>query len=93
MDLKFREFAASEREELADFLPSEEWEYHSVPRVSKDEAMREVLLQCGYVKEAQYRAADEGQRYGTTGYAILKRDWASGTTTPVDWDDEESLLE
>lgn len=185
MDLKFREFAASEREDLADFMASEEWEYRSVPSVSRDEviarvdsgffsrkdtrtfwiiggedhkigiirlydlgdgidddetplfdirigcsfrgrgvgkqavkwltnhvfttyrnkkrieatvrqdnlAMRRVLLQCGYVKEAHYRAADEGQRYGTVGYAILKRDWVTGTTTPVDWHDEESLLE
>lgn len=183
--MRFREFSASEKEDLADFLASEEWEYYSIPRVSRDEvlarvdngffsgkrtrtfwivegedrkvgiirlydlghdvnddetplfdirigravrgkglgkqavkwltnyifttypnkkrieatvrqdnvAMRRVLLQCGYVKEAHYRAAEEGQKFGTIGYAILRRDWNAGTTTPVDWDDEEGLVE
>ncbi|RPF43822.1 RimJ/RimL family protein N-acetyltransferase [Streptomyces sp. Ag109_G2-6] len=54
-------------------------------------AMRRVLLRNGYVKEAHHRdawpAPDGGVR-DAVGYAILRRDWLSGTTTVPDWDDE-----
>lgn len=70
-----------------------------LPHVSRVEAvtrhdnlaMRRVLGRCGYVKEAHYRDAWPGEAdhpYDAVGYAILRRDWASGTTTPVRWDDE-----
>ena len=54
-------------------------------------AMRAVLRRCGYVKEAQYRRAwpdGEGRLHDGIGYAIVREDWESGTSTPVDWDDE-----
>jgi RimJ/RimL family protein N-acetyltransferase len=50
-------------------------------------AMRRVLRRCGYVKEAHYREAWEatgGLTYDAVGYAILRRDWASGTVTLPD---------
>jgi RimJ/RimL family protein N-acetyltransferase len=53
--------------------------------------MRQVFRRCGYAKEAHYRDAwpgPDGAVYDAVGYAILRRDWLSGTTTPVDWDDE-----
>jgi RimJ/RimL family protein N-acetyltransferase len=52
-------------------------------------AMRRVFAKTGYVKEAHYREAwpsAEGPR-DSIGYAILRRDWATGTTTPVNWAD------
>ncbi|KYP79816.1 GNAT family N-acetyltransferase [Ferroacidibacillus organovorans] len=59
-------------------------------------AMRKVLLSCGYVKEAHYRA---GWKTGespldwvdSVAYAILRYDWANCTTTSVFWDDEKSF--
>lgn len=53
-------------------------------------AMRHVLTRCGYVKEAHYRCAwpaPDGTVRDTVGYAILRTDWETGTTTPVQWDD------
>lgn len=54
-------------------------------------SMRRVLRRCGYVKESHYRASwpDAGGRLlDAVGYAVLRQDWESGTTTPVEWDDE-----
>lgn len=52
-------------------------------------AMRVVLQRCGYVKEAHYRRAwpgAPGEVHDSIGYAVLRQDWATGTTTPVHWD-------
>lgn len=54
-------------------------------------AMRKTFRRCGYVKEVHYRSAWptlDGARFDTIGYAILRQDWQSGTTTAVAWDDE-----
>jgi RimJ/RimL family protein N-acetyltransferase len=52
-------------------------------------AMRRVLRRAGYVLEAVYREAwPAGERWlDGVGYAILRRDWEQGTTTPVRWED------
>lgn len=53
-------------------------------------AMRRVFAKAGYVKEAHYREAwpaHDGP-HDSVGYAILRRDWAAGTTTTVNWADE-----
>ena len=52
-------------------------------------AMRTVFARGGYVQEAVYRRgwpAAGGELHDGIGYAILRGDWESGTTTPVDWD-------
>ncbi|MFI5545390.1 GNAT family N-acetyltransferase [Streptomyces sp. NPDC051815] len=55
-------------------------------------AMRRTFLRCGYVKEAHYRdgwpSADGTAVHDAVGYAILRRDWLTGTTTLPAWDDE-----
>jgi RimJ/RimL family protein N-acetyltransferase len=54
-------------------------------------AMRRTMRRAGYVKESHYRDAwpgDGGTVHDAIGYAILRRDWQAGTTTPVHWDDE-----
>ncbi|MEV4802107.1 GNAT family protein [Nonomuraea sp. NPDC049421] len=54
-------------------------------------AMRAVFRACGYVKEAHYREAwpaPDGSAHDSIAYAILRRDWVSGTVTPLVWDDE-----
>ena len=54
-------------------------------------AMRKVLLLCDYAKEAHYRdgwPGENGAVHDAVGYAILRRDWLSGTVTPPEWDDE-----
>jgi RimJ/RimL family protein N-acetyltransferase len=51
-------------------------------------AMRRTFERSGFVKEAHYRDGwpmPGGEPQASVGYAILRRDWASGTTTPVDW--------
>lgn len=52
-------------------------------------AMRRVFAKAGYVKEAHYREAwpAEGHTHDAIGYAMLRRDWETGTTTPVNWAD------
>jgi RimJ/RimL family protein N-acetyltransferase len=53
-------------------------------------AMRRVFAKAGYVKEAHYRdawPAHDGP-HDSVGYAILRRDWETGTTTAVNWADE-----
>lgn len=55
--------------------------------------MRKVFHRCGYVKESHYReawAGRNGTKYDAIGYAVLRRDWAADTVTPVNWDDEPS---
>lgn len=50
-------------------------------------AMHQVFTRTGYVKEAHYREAwpSTPGTHDAIGYAILRRDWATGTTTPVNW--------
>jgi RimJ/RimL family protein N-acetyltransferase len=51
-------------------------------------AMRKVFSRGGYVQEAVYRRAwpaADGEMLDGIGYAILRSDWESGTTTPVRW--------
>ncbi|MFH7599913.1 GNAT family protein [Streptomyces racemochromogenes] len=56
-----------------------------------NEAMRRAFRRSGYAKEAHHRdawPAPDGEFRDAVGYAILRRDWACGTTTPPEWDDE-----
>jgi len=49
-------------------------------------AMRRVFERCGWVLEAYYRdgwPVDGGEPVASVAYSVLRRDWASGTTTPV----------
>lgn len=53
-------------------------------------AMRRTFLRCGWVKEAHYRESwpvEGGAPLASVAYAILRRDWESGTTTPVPWEE------
>ena len=53
-------------------------------------AMRRTFLRCGWLKEAHYREGwpvPGGEPLASVAYAILRRDWASGVTTPLVWDD------
>lgn len=53
-------------------------------------AMRAVFLKCGWVKESHYREGwpvDGSTPVASVAYAILRRDWENGTSTPVPWDD------
>jgi len=52
-------------------------------------AMRKVFVRGGYAQEAVYRRAwpsADGEMMDGIGYAILRGDWESGTTTQVRWD-------
>ncbi|GAA2263451.1 hypothetical protein GCM10009853_015860 [Glycomyces scopariae] len=54
-------------------------------------AMRRVFLRCGFAKEGHHRRAwpdAEGVLHDAVAYAILRGDWATGTVTPVEFDDE-----
>lgn len=53
-------------------------------------AMRKTFLRAGFIKEAHYRMAwptDDGGYVASIAYAILRQDWASGTTTRFEWED------
>lgn len=53
-------------------------------------AMRKVFVRSDWVKEAHYREAwpIEGlEPKASIAYGVLRGDWETGTTTPVDWDD------
>ena len=56
-------------------------------------AMRKTFLRSGFVKESHRRDAwpvAGGEPLASVGYAILRRDWASGATTALDWDEPRS---
>ncbi|WP_042437835.1 GNAT family N-acetyltransferase [Sanguibacter keddieii] len=56
-------------------------------------AMRKTFLRSGFLKEAHYREGwpvDGGAPLASVAYAILRRDWESGTTTPFVWEDLEA---
>jgi len=53
-------------------------------------AMRKVLEQCGYLKEAHYRQSwrtKAGDKVDTVGYGILRYDWENGVVTTFNWED------
>lgn len=56
-----------------------------------NKAMRKVLEQCRFVKEAHYRQSwptqDPNKKLAAIGYGLLRQDWKNKTTTPVNWDD------
>ena len=52
-------------------------------------AMRRTFRRCGWVQEAYYREAwpvRDGAPLASVAYSVLRRDWETGTTTPVAWD-------
>jgi RimJ/RimL family protein N-acetyltransferase len=53
-------------------------------------AMRKTFVQAGFVKEAHYREGwplEDGTLLASVAYGILRRDWQTGRTTPVAWND------
>ncbi|MGI8414930.1 MAG: GNAT family N-acetyltransferase [Nakamurella sp.] len=53
-------------------------------------AMRRTFLTCGWVKEAHYREGwpvEGGISLASVAYSLLRRDWSTGETTPLIWDD------
>jgi RimJ/RimL family protein N-acetyltransferase len=54
-------------------------------------AMRRVFVRSGWVKEAHYREAwpvEGAAPVASVAYGILRRDWVTGSVTPVPWDDD-----
>jgi RimJ/RimL family protein N-acetyltransferase len=53
-------------------------------------AMRKTFVRAGFVKEAHYREAwpvENGPPVASVAYGIPRRDWHTGRTTPVNWND------
>jgi RimJ/RimL family protein N-acetyltransferase len=53
-------------------------------------AMRKTFVRAGFVKEAHYREGwplENGLPLASVAYSILRRDWQTGRTTPVVWND------
>ena len=53
-------------------------------------AMRKTFLRCGWLKEAHYRESwpvEGGEPVASVAYAILRRDWQTGTVTRFEWED------
>jgi RimJ/RimL family protein N-acetyltransferase len=53
-------------------------------------AMRKTFVRAGFVKEAHYREGwplENGPPLASVAYSILRRDWQTGRTTPVVWND------
>ncbi|MFJ2977847.1 GNAT family N-acetyltransferase [Curtobacterium sp. NPDC087082] len=74
--------------------------FRTLPEVTRFEgqtrednvAMRRVFVRAGWVKEAHYREGwpvEGGRPVASVGYGVLRRDWETGATTPVPWDDDE----
>jgi RimJ/RimL family protein N-acetyltransferase len=52
-------------------------------------AMRKTFLRCGWLKEAHYREGwpvEGAEPVASVAYAVLRRDWQSGTTTTFVWE-------
>ncbi|WP_105036549.1 GNAT family N-acetyltransferase [Cryobacterium aureum] len=57
-------------------------------------AMRKSFRRAGFIQEACYRdgwPVPGGAPMTSVAYAILRRDWESGSTTPLEWDDRVGL--
>lgn len=71
-------------------------EYSQLKRIagttrSDNLAMRRTFAGCDFVKEGHYRSdwvSEDGKRFDTVQYAIIREDWQSGKLTPVDWNDQ-----
>lgn len=53
-------------------------------------AMRKTFVRAGFVKEAHYREGwplEDGTSLASVAYGIVRRDWQTGRTTPVAWND------
>lgn len=72
--------------------------FRTMPEVNRFEgqtredniAMRRAFLRAGWVKEAHYREGwpvEGGVPLASVAYGVLRRDWETGTTTPVVWED------
>jgi RimJ/RimL family protein N-acetyltransferase len=72
--------------------------FTTMPAVSRFEgqtredniAMRKTFVRSGFVKEAHYRdgwPVEDGPPLASVAYGILRRDWETGRTTPVVWND------
>jgi RimJ/RimL family protein N-acetyltransferase len=51
-------------------------------------AMRKIFASCLFAKEGHYRQdwrTPEGKHLDTIKYGLLRRDWETGTITPVEW--------
>ena len=70
------------------------WVFDGWPHVRRFEgstradnlAMRKTFERCGFVREAYYRQgwpSSDDTIHDAVGYAILRTDWESGTTTPI----------
>ncbi len=58
--------------------------------------MRNAFISAGFVQEAFYRQGwptGDGTFLGTVAYALLRDDWRTGTTTPIDWDPRPPVTE
>lgn len=53
-------------------------------------AMRATFLRADWVREAVYREGWE-PGHASVGCSILRIDWESGTTTPVEWEEPEAI--
>lgn len=73
--------------------------FHKYPGLNRIEgntradntAMRRVFQACGYIKEGHFRAgwsAEDGSRFDSVHYGIIRRDWETGNTTPVPRNDD-----
>jgi RimJ/RimL family protein N-acetyltransferase len=76
--------------------------FSSMPAVNRFEgqtrddntAMRKTFQRAGFVKEAHYRdgwPVENGVSRASVAYGILRRDWETGRTTPVEWTDLDDL--
>ncbi len=54
-------------------------------------AMRKVFVKCSYAKEGHIRKSwseENGTKFDTVIYGILRDDWENKTVTPMNWHDE-----
>lgn len=72
--------------------------FETLPNVTRFEGqtrednigMRTLFLRCGWLKEAHYRESwpvAGGAPLASVAYAILRRDWETGTVTHFEWED------
>jgi len=69
---------------LAEFLTGDTWPFHAGPPVDRETVLRRAAD--GHY--AHYRdgwPSADGTMHDAVGYATLRRDWLTGTVTPVPW--------
>ncbi|MCT2583272.1 hypothetical protein [Actinophytocola gossypii] len=86
--MRFTPVQRRDAHEIADFPTAQTWPFHTEPEPDGETVRARVAAEAFdnafWITDREAWPGPDGP-YDSVGYAILRRDWRTGTTTPVDW--------